>query len=232
MSFGNVKNILKKAMDGNYAIAAFNVNSLDSVLATIKGAEKENAPIFLQVHKMCEEYVGDVDAYLKVLRLYIEKSSASIILHHDHCGSFEELKQAVDRGFGSVMFDGSALPFEENIIQTAKAAEYAHMNGAVLEAELGSIPSMEAKSFTEGDRFTDPGLVRRFIDETRCDLLAISVGTAHGGVRCEGHLPFYFEKLKEIRNAAPDFPFVLHGGASIPERLIKEVNRYGGRLMR
>lgn len=230
MSFGNAKTILKEAIAGNYAVAAFNVNSLDSVIATIRGAEKENAPIYLQIHKMCEDYVGDVDTYLKALRIYIENSSARIVLHHDHCSSFEEIKQAVDRGFDSVMFDGSSLPFEENIAQTARAAEYAHSHGIMLEAELGSIPSMEATSFTSGDRFTDPGLVRRFIDETKCDLLAVSAGTAHGGVRCESHLPFYFDRLKEICSAAPGFPFVLHGGASIPQRLIEHVNSWGGRV--
>lgn len=230
MSFGKAEKILKEAIAGKYGIAAFNVNSLDSVIATIKGAEKERTPIYLQVHKMCEDYVEDVDTYLKALRIYIENSSVDIVLHHDHCGSFEELKQAVDRGFESVMFDGSALPFEENIMETARAAEYAHSHGAMLEAELGSIPSMEAKSFTDGDRFTDPGLVRRFIDETKCDLLAVSVGTAHGGVRCETHLPFYFERLEEICSVAPGFPFVLHGGASIPRRLIEHVNGCGGNV--
>ena len=229
--FGDVEKILKEARKGKYGVAAFNINSLDSVIATISGAEKEGMPIFLQVHKMCEDYVGDIDTYLKALRIYIEKSSTEIILHHDHCGSFEEIKEAVDRGFQSVMFDGSALPFEENVKKTKKAVEYAHKYGVLLEAELGSIPAMEAVSFDDShDRFTEPDKVKEFIERTGCDLLAISVGTAHGGVHCETHLPFHFDKLEAIVQTVSDYPFVLHGGASIPKRLIDQVNRYGARV--
>lgn len=228
MSYGNAKKILRDAVAGGYGVAAFNINSLDSVIATIGGAEKENMPIFLQVHGTCEAYVEDVEAYLKVLDIYIKKSSVDIVLHHDHCNTLEEINKAVDRGFSSVMFDGSALPFEDNVAQTARAAEYAHQHGVLLEAELGSIPSMEATGFSEGDRLTNPELVKQFIAETNCDMLAISVGTAHGGVRCDTHLPLYFERLKKIHDLAPDYPFVLHGGASMPKRLIDGINAYGG----
>lgn len=230
MSFGNPKEILRNASAGNYGVAAFNINSLDSVIATIRGAEKENMPVFLQVHKMCEEYVEDVETYLKVLNTYIESASVDIVLHHDHCNTYEEIKQAVDRGFASVMFDGSALSFEENVAQTVRAAVYAHKYGVVLEAELGSIPSMEATGFSEADRLTNPELVEQFICETGCDMLAISVGTAHGGVRCDTHLPLYFDRLMEIQRLVPDYPFVLHGGASMPKRLIEDVNAVGGNV--
>lgn len=229
MSFANPKKVLEAATKGNYGIAAFNVNFLETIQATIWGAEKENSPIFLQVHGMCEAYVKDVDTYVEAIKLYIANSSAPIVLHHDHCGSLDEFKAAVDRGFQSAMFDGSALPFEKNIEMTRRAVEYAHEKGVMSEAELGFIPAMESLDF-KGAHFTDSDQVAEFIERTGCDCLAVAVGNAHGGVRYDGHIPFDFELMEKIHKLAPEYPFVLHGGASLPADMIAAVNREGGKV--
>ncbi len=230
MAFGNPKKIIYEALEGKYAVAAFNVNSLDSIIATIEGAEKENMPIFLQVHQMCEDYVEDVDTYVKALKVYIEASKIDIVLHHDHCNTYEEIELAVKRGFQSVMFDGSKLSFEENVKETKKVVDLCHANGVFVEAELGSIPGGEDVVFSGNNVFTEPNQVPEFIERTGCDMLAVSVGTAHGGVRWDGHLPFYFDKLEKIVASMDNYPFVLHGGASMPVRLIEDVNSQGGQV--
>lgn len=230
MGFVDPRKVLKAANEGNYGVAAFNINNLESIQGTIWAAEKEEAPIFLMVHRMNEIYAKKVDAYIECLKILIADSSAPIVLHHDHCESFEELKAAVGRGFQSVMFDGSGLSFQENIEATKRAADYAHQHGVLLEAELGFIPSMEAVDFA-GAHFTDPEEVAEFIEKTNCDCLAVACGNAHGGVHYNGQIPFEFDRLSKIAAVAPDqYPFVLHGGASLPESMIRAVNSQGGKV--
>lgn len=229
MSFADPRKVLSAARRGNYGVAAFNISTLETVQATIWGAEKESSPVFLMVHRLTEEYTVDVDTYVEMLKLYIADSKAPIVLHHDHCGSFEEFKAAVDRGFQSAMFDGSALSFEENIEATRRAVDYAHEHGVLAEAELGFIPAMEAVDFG-GAHFTVPEQVPEYIERTGCDCLAIAVGNAHGGVHYNGHIPFDFERLQAIMDLCPDYPFVLHGGASLPAELIASCNSQGGAI--
>ena len=224
------KTLIEDAIKNNYALAAFNINNLESLQAVIWAAEKEDSPAIIQLIGDTEDYVKDKFAFQETVQRYAEKSSAPLMVHHDHCSSLDEFKAAVDAGFQSAMFDGSALPFEENIEKTKQAADYAHKHGVWIEAELGSIPSMAAVAFSENMSLTDPEAAATFIRETGCDSLAIAIGTAHGGVRNDGHLPMYFDRLKTMCELCPDFPFVLHGGASLPVALIEEANRYGGNV--
>lgn len=224
------KILMEDAVKNNYALAAFNINNLESLQAVIWAAEKENSPAVLQLIGDTEDYVKDKAAFYETVRRYAERSTAPLMLHHDHCSSLNEFKAAVDAGFPSAMFDGSALPFEENIAQTKQAASYAHKHGVWVEAELGSIPSMAAVAFSDNMTLTDPEAAATFIRETGCDSLAVAIGTAHGGVRSDGHLPMYFDRLEAMNALCPGFPFVLHGGASLPAALIDGANRYGGQV--
>lgn len=230
MAFIDARTLFADAVKHNYAVPAFNISTIDSLNAVLWAAEAENSPVIVQVLRQTEEYVRDVDTYLEAVRLYIGKCKVPVLLQHDHCASVEEAKCAIDRGFGSVMYDGSALPYDENRANTAEVVRYAHERGIWVEAELGQIPGMEDQTFSEHAEYTTPELAARFIDETGCDSLAVSVGTAHGGVPGENYLPFDFDRLKAIRALKPDYPFVLHGAASMPHSLLAFVNLYGGNV--
>lgn len=228
MPICEAKSLFALAQANNCALAAFNISSLDSLQAILWAAEAECSPVIVQVIGAAERYVRDVDTYLAAVRLYLENCRVPVLLQHDHCASVEEAKRAVDRGFGAVMFDGSALPWEENRRLTAEVVNYAHASGVWVEAELGSIPGMEDTVFSDHVEYTDPELADRFIAETGCDSLAVSVGTAHGGVAGDEHLPFQFDRLAQLCQRRPGYPFVLHGGASMPHSLLAYVNLYGG----
>lgn len=230
MAFIDARTLFADAVKHNYAVPAFNISTVDSLNAVLWAAEAENSPVIVQVLRQTEEYVRDVDTYLEAVRLYISKCKVPVLLQHDHCSSVEEAKRAIDRGFGAVMYDGSALPYEENRANTADVVHYAHERGIWVEAELGQIPGMEDQTFSEHAEYTTPELAVRFIEETGCDSLAISVGTAHGGVPGENYLAFDFERLKAIHDLKPDYPFVLHGAASMPHSLLAFVNLYGGNV--
>ena len=222
--------IMEDAVAHNYAVAAFNIGNLESLQAVLWAAEKENAPIFVQVLDITEKYVRDVDTYLKAVRAFLDKCAVPVVLHHDHCSCVEQAIEAVDRGYKSVMFDGSALEFEENLEKTARVVEYAHRNGVWVEAELGSIPSFGDTSFSNSAVKTDAELAAKFIKLSGCDSLAVAVGTAHGGVAGSGYLEFDFQRLEALRKKCPDYPFVLHGAASMPHAILEYVNLQGGRV--
>lgn len=226
----DAKALFAHAIKRDYALAAFNISSLDSLQAVLWAAEAEASPVIAQVLRLTEEYVRDVETYLDAVRLYAGRCKVPVLLQHDHCSSVGEAKLAIDRGFGAVMYDGSSLSFEENAANSAEVARYAHERGVWLEAELGSIPGMEDNCFTDRVEYTSPELARRFISETGCDSLAVSVGTAHGGVAGNEHLPLDFDRLEALVCACPGYPLVLHGAASMPDALREYVNLYGGSI--
>ena len=204
----DAKALFAHAIKRDYALAAFNISSLDSLQAVLWAAEAEASPVIAQVLRLTEEYVRDVETYLDAVRLYAGRCKVPVLLQHDHCSSVEEAKLAIDRGFGAVMYDGSSLSFEENAANSAEVARYAHERGVWLEAELGSIPGMEDNCFTDRVEYTSPELARRFISETGCDSLAVSVGTAHGGVAGNEHLPLDFDRLEALLVEAAQIPSV------------------------
>ena len=153
-----------------------------------------------------------------------------VLGNHDHMQTVEDCRAAVDMGFPSVMFDGSHLPFEENVEKTRMVAEYAHARGVWVEAELGSIPGFEDIIFNEKSIYTNPEQARIFIEATGCDSLSVAVGTAHGGVRADKPLEINFTLLQEIKRAVGDTPLVLHGAASLPREYIDQVNSVGGQV--
>jgi len=166
-----------------------------------------------------------------------------IVLHLDHGDTFELCKDCIDCGFSSVMYDGSALPFEENIAITRKVVEYAHKYDVTVEAELGVLAGVEDDVVAEESHYTKPEEVIEFATRTGCDSLAISIGTSHGAYKFKpeqctrdpktGRLippPLAFDVLAEIEKKLPGFPIVLHGSSSVPEEEVETINKYGGNL--
>ena len=243
----NTREMFKRAVDGGYAIPAFNFNNLEQLQAIITAASELKSPVILQVSKGARNYANST-----LLRYMAEGAveyakelgckAPEICLHLDHGDSFELCKDCVDMGFSSVMIDGSALPYEENIALTKKVVEYAHAHDVTVEAELGVLAGVEDEVVAAESHYTKPEEVVDFATRTGCDSLAISIGTSHGAYKftpeqctrnAEGKLvppPLAFDVLAEIEKQLPGFPIVLHGSSSVPEEYVEIINKYGGKL--
>ena len=233
----NTREMFKKAVAGGYAIPAFNFNTMEQMQAIVmqvsKGARNyANATI---LRYMAEGAV----AYAK--ELGCEKPE--IVLHLDHGDSFELCKDCIDMGFSSVMYDGSSLPYEENIKISRQVVEYAHKYDVTVECELGVLAGVEDEVASEVSHYTKPEEVIDFATRTGCDSLAISIGTSHGAYKFKpeqctrdpktGRLvppPLAFDVLAEIEKKLPGFPIVLHGSSSVPQEEVDTINKFGGNL--
>ena len=244
----NTREMFKRAIKGGYAIPAFNFNNLEQLQAIITASSELKSPVILQVSKGARNY-----ANATLLRYMAEGAvefakelgcaHPEIALHLDHGDSFELCKNCVDMGFSSVMIDGSALPYEENIALTKKVVEYAHQFDVTVEAELGVLAGVEDEVVAEVSHYTKPEKVVDFATRTGCDSLAISIGTSHGAYKftpeqCTrdpktGRLvppPLAFDVLAEIEKKLPGFPIVLHGSSSVPQEYVDIINKFGGKL--
>ncbi len=231
MALVTTKEMFKKAYEGGYAIGAFNVNNMEIIQGITEAAAEVKAPLILQVSKGARSYANHT--YLvKLVEAAIIETGLPIALHLDHGSSFELCKDCIDGGFSSVMFDGSHLPYEENVKITKQVVEYAHAHGAVVEAELGQLAGVEDDVAVENHSYTDPGQVEDFVTKTGVDSLAIAIGTSHGAFKFKpGMEPqLRFDILEEVSKRLPEFPIVLHGASSVPQDFVAKVNQYGGAM--
>ena len=235
--------MFKKAYEGGYAIGAFNVNNMEIVQGITEVAKEVNAPLILQVSKGARAYANHT-YLMKLVEAAVIETGLPICLHLDHGDSFELCKSCIDGGFTSVMIDASSKPFAENIEVTKKVVEYAHDHGVVVEAELGTLAGVEdeVKVSAEDSSYTRPEEVEEFVSKTGCDSLAIAIGTSHGAYKftpeqCtrneKGVLvppPLRFDVLEEVSKRLPGFPIVLHGSSSVPQKYVKMINEFGGKM--
>ena len=231
MPLVTTKEMFKKAYDGGYAIGAFNVNNMEIVQGITEAASELKAPVILQVSAGARKYAKH--AYLvKLVEAAVQDTDLPIALHLDHGADFEICKSCIDGGFTSVMIDGSARSFADNIAETKKVVEYAHERGVVVEAELGKLAGIEDDVNVTADdaQFTNPAEVEEFVTKTGVDSLAIAIGTSHGAYKFKpGQNPqLRFDILEEVSRRLPGFPIVLHGSSSVPQEFVKMVNQYGG----
>ena len=244
----NTREMFKRAINGGYAIPAFNFNNMEQLQAIIKASSELRSPVILQVSKGARNYANQTllrymaqgaVAYAKELGC----EHPEIALHLDHGDSFELCKSCVDFGFSSVMIDGSSLPYEENIALTKKVVEYAHQFDVTVEGELGVLAGVEDEVSSEVSHYTKPEEVIDFTQRTGVDSLAISIGTSHGAYKFKpeqctrdpktGRLvppPLAFDVLDEIMVNLPGFPIVLHGSSSVPQKYVDMINKYGGKM--
>ena len=243
----NTREMFKKAIAGQYAIAAFNFNNMEHMQAIIQAAVETKSPVILQVSSGARKYAN------QTLLRYMAQGAVEyakelgcahpqIVLHLDHGDSFELCKSCIDMGFSSVMIDGSHFPYEENIALTKKVVDYAHQFDVTVEGELGVLAGIEDDVKAEHHTYTQPEEVIDFVSRTGVDSLAISIGTSHGANKftpeqctrdANGVLvppPLRFDILKEIEKKIPGFPIVLHGSSSVPQDLVAVINKYGGAL--
>ena len=244
----NTVELFKKAMQGGYALPAYNFNNMEQLQAIIQACVETKSPVILQVSAGARTYAnqtllknmakGAVE-YAKELGYAIP-----ITLHLDHGDSFELCKSCVETGFSSVMIDGSHLPFAENVALTKRVCDFAHSQKdyVTVEGELGVLAGVEDEVSSEHSHYTQPDEVEEFVKETGVDSLAISIGTSHGRTKftpeqctkdANGILippPLRFDILEEIEKRIPGFPIVLHGSSSVPPEYIKMIEQYGGQL--
>ena len=242
----NTREMFKKAINGGYAVPAFNFNNMEQMQAIISACVECSSPVILQVSSGARKYAN------QTLLRYMAQGAVEyakelgknipICLHLDHGNSFELCKSCVDMGFSSVMIDGSSLPYEENVALTKKVVDYAHQFDVTVEGELGVLAGVEDEVSAEEAHYTRPEEVIDFVSKTGVDSLAISIGTSHGANKfkpeqCtrneQGILvppPLRFDVLKEVSKRLPGFPIVLHGSSSVPQDYVKMINDNGGKM--
>ncbi len=244
MPLVNSKKMFEAAYKGGFAIGAFNVNNMEIVQAITEACKEENAPVILQVSKGARAYANHTYLVKLVEAAAIECPNIPIVLHLDHGPDFETCKACIDGGFTSVMIDGSALSFEENIAVTKKVCEYAHAHNpyVTVEGELGTLSGIEDEVSHAVGSYTRPEEVIEFVQRTGVDSLAIAIGTSHGAYKftpeqCtlneQGILvppALRFDILEEVSKKLPDFPIVLHGSSSVPQEYVKMINENGGKM--
>ncbi|ADD69284.1 fructose-1,6-bisphosphate aldolase, class II [Denitrovibrio acetiphilus DSM 12809] len=233
----NTKEMFAKAMEGKYAIPAYNFNNLEQLQAIVTACVESKSPVILQVSKGAREYANaTMLRYMAMGAVQYAKElgcEIPIALHLDHGDSFETAKSCIDSGFSSVMIDGSHLPFEENITLTKKVVDYAHSLDVTVEGELGVLAGIEDDVVAEKSTYTNPDQVVEFVEKTGCDSLAISIGTSHGAFKFKAGQPvppLRFDILKECEVRLPGFPIVLHGASSVVQEYVEMINQYGGKL--
>jgi fructose-bisphosphate aldolase class II len=214
-----LNDVLNKARAGRYAVAAFDCCEDVMVRAMLETCERLRAPVIVMCLGMQLEGNGWV--YLPgLVKAVAGHHDIPIVLHLDHADSIEPVRRAVDMGFTSVMIDGSRLSFDENVAITKEAVDIAHRHGVSVEGELGHVGGVDMEETVHVDSIlTEPDEVRRFVELTGVDALAVSIGTAHGVYRAEPKLNI--ECLRQL-NAASDVPLVLHGGSGTPDGQIRE----------
>jgi fructose-bisphosphate aldolase class II len=239
LGLSNTKMMFEVALKRKFAVPGYNFSNLEQLQAIIIGCGETNSPVILQNSPDAGKYANPIMVrYLGQGAVEMAKDlgyDIPIALHLDHGDSFEIAKNCIDKGFSSVMFDGSHLKYDENINITKKIVQYAHKKDVCVEAELGVIAGIENAIKAVKHYYTDPEKVEDFVNKTDCDSLAIAIGTSHGAykfkVEKEEDIPeLRFDILQEIQERLGKFPIVLHGSSSIPSDYVKIINEYGGKI--
>lgn len=224
MAFVTTKEMLKEAQKGRYGIGAFNANNMEIIQAIIETAEEEKAPVILQASQGAIKYAG-LDMIVAIVKVMAEKAKIPVALHLDHGTDYYQNIKCLRAGFTSLMYDGSKLPFNENVEMTKKVVEMAHTCDIPVEAELGQIGKM-GDSDEPGvalervkESMAVPEEAAKFVELTGIDFLAAAVGTIHG---CR--TPFAkldIPRIKKIRELT-GVPLVLHGASGANDEEVRK----------
>ena len=252
LGLSNTKRMFEIALERKFAVPGYNINNLEQLQAIVFGCGESESPVIIQISQGARAYANQTMLrYLGQGGVHMAKElgyNFPIALHLDHGNSFELCKDCIDNGFSSVMFDGSHLPYEENIKVTKQVVDYARERNVSVEAELGVLAGIEEHVKSDVHQYTDPEQVEDFI--TRAGLLdmfkgsdnsggslAIAIGTSHGAykfnVEREEDIPeLRFDILKEVKKRLGEFPIVLHGSSSVLKKYVDIINENGGSLKR
>ncbi len=251
LGFVNTREMMGKALNGGYAVPAYNFNNMEQLQAIITACVETQSPVILQISKGARKYANQtLLRYLGQGAIEMMKDMANekglkeipIALHLDHGDSFELCVSCIESGFSSVMIDASSLPFDGNVELTKKVVDYARPYDVTVEGELGVLAGIEEHVVSEKTHYTKPEEVEEFVKRTGVDSLAISIGTSHGANKFKPEQctkneegvyippPLRFDILEEVEKRIPGFQIVLHGSSSVPPEAIKIINENGGGL--
>ena len=218
MALEKAGDILRDAYKNEYGVVAFNVLNSEMIKLVIYQAEQMQKPVIIACYPGFKNMI-DLDVVLEVTKAYAKNVKIPIGIHIDHSTDYDEIIRAMHMGYTSVMYDGSQLPFEENIKNTAEVVKVAKVLGVDVEAELGHVGDAAIVSdFSDSANFTSPEEAAAFLERTGCSYLAVAVGNAHGNYV---QLPnIDVKRIQAISNAVK-IPLVLHGGSGIPDSQIK-----------
>lgn len=240
--------ILETADRGNYAQGAFNVNAVAQAKAAIEVHEMFRSPAILQGADLANGFMGGrtdfANATLEdkkrgakriadAVRKFGETSPIPIALHLDHGKNLDSCIAAIEGGYTSVMIDGSALSFDENVELTREVVRYAHPLGVTVEGELGVLAGVEDHVFSETSTYTNPLKAIEFFKKTGCDALAISYGTCHGankGRDTKIRREIAIAIKESMRHEGIDGFLVSHGSSTVPQYIVREINAMGGKI--
>ncbi|MCK4232822.1 class II fructose-1,6-bisphosphate aldolase [candidate division WOR-3 bacterium] len=227
MALVSTKEILEKADKGGYAVGAFNINNMETVIAIIDGAVELNSPVIVEVSEGAIRYMG-IKMAVGMVKSLAEEVPIPVALHLDHGKRWDTVIDAIENGFTSVMIDASDKPYNDNVEITKKVVDVAHKAGVSVEAELGRLPGSEDElSVEEREAFlVDPEQAESFVAQTGIDFLAPAIGTSHGAFKFKGESKLDFERLKLVKEKT-QIPLVLHGASSVNENLIETAIKYG-----
>lgn len=218
----DMNSLIEIAKKGDVMLPAFNTTNMEMTLAIMDAFEANGMPGIVQIAPTNVKLTG-YDYISEVAHRAIHDYTVPMALHLDHGKTLDDVRRAVEAGFTSVMIDGAALPFEENVRFSRRAVDYCHASGVSVEAELGAIRGKEDDHVSEADCKTDPAEVAEYVERVGCDTLAVSIGNVHG---LEDTPKIDLDHLAKIASVCP-CPLVLHGGSGIPFETIAAMKQYG-----
>ena len=217
--------MLRKAVEGHYAVAQFNINNLEWTKSILLACEEKKAPVILGVSMGAGKYMTGYKTVVAMVNAMVDSLGITVpvCLHLDH-GDYDACLACIEAGFSSVMFDGSHLPIEENIAKTKELVALCHEKGISIEAEVGAIGGEEDGIIGRGE-CADPAQCK-LIADLGVDLLAAGIGNIHGmyPANWEG---LSFETLEAVKALTGDMPLVLHGGSGIPDEMVRKAITMG-----
>ena len=227
MSVEKVSTILKLADEANTTAIAFNCTDYNTIVSVVKVAEELSKPVICMLypeHAYLKHWTTP-KIFVETVRDVAKNVKVPVGIHLDHCSDFDYIVAAMRCGFDSIMYDGSMLPVEENIKNTAEIVKVAKAFGADVEAELGRVGfASTVADQNDTDKYTKPEVAAAFCEQSGCSSVAVAIGSAHGFYKETPKLDI--ERLKKI-NAATDVPLVLHGGSGIPNDQLEVAFREG-----
>jgi len=223
---------LLRSAYGQYAIGAFNVSNMEQIHGLFRGATQARAPVIVQFTRVMRDYAHPTVLEHLLQAAELVYPTVQIGVHLDH-GDEASCLDAINSGhFSSVMIDASHLPFDGNVAATRRVVALAHARGMSVEAELGQLKGVEDEMATEVKEaiLTDPAKAEEFVARTKCDSLAVAIGTSHGAYKFTGTQRLHLDRLEEIQQRLHGFPLVLHGGSAVPAEEIHRINDAGGSI--
>ncbi len=250
MALISMRQLLDHAAEHGYGLPAFNVNNMEQVQAIMQAADAVDSPVIMQGSAGARSYAGEPFLRHLIIAAIEQYPHIPVVMHQDHGSEPAICLRSIQSGFSSVMMDGSLMAdmktpssFEYNVDVTAEVVKMAHAGGVTVEGELGCLGSLETGEMGEEDGhgaegklsmdqlLTDPEEAAEFVKKTKCDALAIAIGTSHGAYKFTrpptGDI-LAIKRIKEIHARIPDTHLVMHGSSSVPQEWLEIINNYGG----